>query len=85
MVRSGEVTRLVCEAIRDKKSIWPREIAKAAMAAKGISETDKAIREEIVSRFTNVVYDLARRGQLVKIGHGEGARWTLAPKERDLL
>jgi hypothetical protein len=81
----GEVTRLVYEAIRDQKIIWPREIAKAAMAAKGIPETDKAIRKDIVSRFTNVAYDLTRRGQLVKIGHGEGVRWRLAPKERGLL
>ena len=81
----GEVTRLIYEAMRDNKIIWPREIAKAAMAAKGIPETDKAIRKDIVSRFTNVVYDLTRRGQLEKIGHGEGARWKLAPKERDLL
>jgi hypothetical protein len=81
----GEVTRLVYEALRGNKIIWPREIAKAAMASKGIPETDKAIRKDIVSRFTNVVYDLTRRGQLEKIGQGEGARWKLAPKERDLL
>src|SRR5205807_709518 len=67
----------VYEALRDKKIIWPREIAKPAMAEKGIPETDKAIRKDIVSRFTNVMYDITRRGQLVKIGHGEGARWKL--------
>ena len=40
----GEVTRRVYEALRDHKIIWPREIAKATMAEKGIPETDKAIR-----------------------------------------
>ena len=56
----GEVMRRVYEALRENKIIWPREIAKAAMAEKGIPETDKAIRKDIVSRFTNVVYDLTR-------------------------
>jgi hypothetical protein len=70
----GEVTRRVYEELRDKKIIWPREIAKTAMAEKGIPETDQAIRKDIVGRFTNVVYDLTRRHHVVKIGHGEGAR-----------
>jgi hypothetical protein len=81
----GEVTQRVYEAARDKGIIWPREIAKAAMVAKGIPETDKLTTRDIISRFANVVYDLTRRGQLEKIGHGQGARWKLAPPERDLI
>src|SRR5580658_2128412 len=62
----GEVTQRVYEAFRDAEAIWPREIAKAAMAAKGVPDTDKAVVRDIVSRFTNVCYDLTRRGSLVK-------------------
>src|SRR3954467_4713701 len=58
----GEVTQRVYEAFRTQAVIWPREIAKKAMADKGISETDKKILKDIIGRFTNVVYDLTRRG-----------------------
>jgi hypothetical protein len=54
----GEVTQRVYEAVRDKGIIWPRKIAKAAMAAKGIPEPDKLTTRDIISRFANVVYDL---------------------------
>jgi hypothetical protein len=81
----GEITQRVREALRDTEIIWPREIAKAAMVAKGIPETDKAMRKNINARFTRVCYELTRRGQLEKIGHGEGMRWKLAPREPDLI
>jgi hypothetical protein len=81
----GEVSQRVWEALREQELIWPREIAKAAMAAKGIPDTDKAVARDIIGRFTNVCYDLTRRGKLVKIGDGQGARWRLAPKEPDLI
>src|SRR6476469_2401996 len=73
----GEVTQRVYEAFSEQEIIWPREIAKRA--------TDKKVLRDIVARFTNVAYDLTRRGKLVKIGHGEGARWKLAPNEPELL
>ena len=77
----GEVTQRVYEAFREQEIIWPREIAKRAMLEKGIAETDKKVLRDIVARFTNVAYDLTRRGKLVKIGHGQGARWKLAPTD----
>ena len=46
------------------------------MLEKGIAETDKKVFRDIVARFTNVTYDLTRRGKLVKIGEGPGARWN---------
>ena len=81
----GEVTQRIYEAFRDAETIWPREIARAAMAVKGVPDTDKAIVRDIIGRFTNVCYDLTRRGQLVKVGNGQGARWKLAPAELDLI
>src|SRR4051794_10177107 len=56
----GKVTQRAYEAFCTQAVIWPREIAKQAMAEKGISETDKKILKDIVARFTNVVYDLIR-------------------------
>ena len=55
------------------------------MVEKDIPETDKATRQNISARFTRVCYELTLRGQLEKIGHGEGAGWKLAPREPDLI
>jgi hypothetical protein len=55
------------------------------MAAKEVPDTDKMVVRDIIGRFTNVCYDLTRRGQLVKVGNGPGARWRLAPAEPDLI
>jgi hypothetical protein len=71
--------------LRDTEIISPREIARAAMVEKDIPETDKATRQNISARFTRVCYELTLRGQLEKIGHGEGAGWKLAPREPDLI
>jgi hypothetical protein len=35
------------------------------MVDKGLSETDNKVLKDIVARFTNVAYDLTRRGKLV--------------------
>jgi hypothetical protein len=81
----GEITQRIYETLREEAVIWPRDIAKRAMIEKGIVETDKKVLRDIVARFTNVAYDLTRRGKLVKIGDGPGARWKLAPMEPELL
>jgi hypothetical protein len=81
----SEVSQWVWEALRAQEAIWPREIAKAAMEAKGIPDTDKVVARDIIGRFRNVCYDLTRRGKLVKVGHGQGTRWKLAPREPDLI
>src|SRR3954453_6433980 len=81
----GEVTRRVYEALRDEGIVSPRELAKRAMAEKGISETDRKVRKDITALFTNVAYSLTQRGKLVKIGRGEDARWKLAPSEPELI
>src|SRR4051794_32970725 len=81
----GEVTRRFYEAIRTDGIIWPRELARRAMADKGISEADKKIAQEIIATFAHVAAYLTRRGKLVKIRRGAGARWKLAPDEPELL
>ncbi|MFL5251427.1 MAG: hypothetical protein ACJ8AI_00760 [Rhodopila sp.] len=49
----GEVTQHIYEAFREQEVIWPRQIAKQAIAEKGISETDKKILKDIVTRFAS--------------------------------
>lgn len=81
----GEVTRRIYEAGRDDGVIWPRELARRAMADKGISEADKKIAQEVIATFAHVAAYLTRRGKLVKMGRGPGARWKLAPDEPELF
>jgi hypothetical protein len=46
---------------------------------------DRATERPIINRFTNLLYDLTRRGVAVKIGHGPGARWKNSPRDPELL
>jgi hypothetical protein len=62
----------------------PRPLSKAAIEAKPILSPDGATKRDIINRFTNVLYDLTRRGFAVRIGHGPGARWTLASRDGGL-
>jgi hypothetical protein len=55
------------------------------MIDEGISEDDKKIVQEIIAAFAHVAAYLTRRGKLVKIGKGAGARWKLAPDEPELF
>jgi hypothetical protein len=80
----GEVTQRIYEALRDQEMISPRQVAYAAIEAKGIPALDSATKRDIAARFTNVMYDLTRRGIAEKIGHGPGARWKIAPTEPGL-
>ena len=51
----------------------PRPLSKAAIEAEQILAPDSATKRDIINRFTNVLYDLTRRGLVVKIGHEPGA------------
>jgi hypothetical protein len=81
----GEVTRRLYEALRIDGVIWPREVARRAMADKDISEADPKIAQEVIATFAHVAAYLTRRGKLVKIGKGADARWKLAPDEPELF
>jgi len=81
----GEVTQRIYEALRDQGTISPRQVAYAAIEAKQIPAPDSAAKRDIINRFTNVLYDLTRRGLADKIGHGPGFRWKIAPRDPELL
>jgi hypothetical protein len=80
----GEQTRRVFEAIRDHGAVSAVDIAAKAMADKGIPETDRGIRREFVSRFTNTLHDQLRRGTVAKLGEKRDVRWKIAPTEPGL-
>ena len=52
---------------------------------KGIADHDRTTYREFVAKFHNLMQHMGRRGQLEKIGQGQGARWKLTPIERDLI
>jgi len=81
----GEQTNMVYDALRDSGTVAATELARAAMTRKGIADHDRATYREFVSKFHNLLQHMDRRGQLEKIGEGQGARWKLAPIERNLI
>jgi len=81
----GEYTRIIYDSIRKRGTISANELSDIAMAAKGMPESDRALRHDLANRFHNMLHHLRRRGKLTKIGHGPGVRWKLAPKEPDLI
>ena len=81
----GEQISMIYAAIRDGGTVASTELAKEAIKLKGISENDRATYREFAHKFHHLLHYLGRRGQLDKIGYGQGARWKLAPQEPDLL
>jgi len=81
----GEQTNMVYDAVRERGTVSATELAKDAIKRKGIAEHDRATYREFVSKFHNLLQHMGRRGQLDKIGQGQGARWKLAPVEPDLI
>src|SRR5258708_33605759 len=50
-------------------------MARSIAAAASVSDAANWCKWGIINRFTNVLYDLTRRGLAVKIGHGPGTQW----------
>src|SRR5439155_20014804 len=70
----GEITRRVLDTLRENGTVAANELADAALAEKGIPETDRTTRRDFVNRFHNMLHHMRRRGTTEKIGHGEGVR-----------
>ena len=81
----GEQTNMVYDGLRERGTVSATELADQAVARKGFAAQDRATRREFVSKFHNLLQHMGRRGQLEKIGQGQGARWKLAPVEPDLI
>jgi len=81
----GEQTHMVYDALRERGTVAAIELAHEAQRRKGIAEHDRATYRDFVSKFHNLLQHMGRRGQLEKLGDGQGARWKLAPREPDLI
>jgi hypothetical protein len=81
----GEQTNIVYDALRERGTVAAIELAREAMKRKGIADHDRATYREFVAKFHNLMQHMGRRGQLEKIGEGQGCRWKLAPIEPGLI
>jgi hypothetical protein len=76
LFRSGELSRLIMTAFResDGQPMSNREITEAVMRLHGIGpEARRAIQTRVR---TSLAYQ-EKRGKVVKVGEGTGARWRL--------
>jgi hypothetical protein len=84
ILRLSEVTRRIYDALRDAPDFRAQDLADAAVREKGLPDTDRAQHRELVNRFLNVMGDMKRRSNLVKIGRVPAVRFKLAPWEPEL-
>jgi hypothetical protein len=74
----GEITRRALDMLRAGGTVTSLDIAKQAMADKGLSfEGDRRTRTEFCRRITMQLTNMAHKGTVTKIGAGRGSRWTL--------
>ena len=71
----GELSRRIYEALRERESISGAELADLALADKCIE--DRGIRATFVARFLVRLDQMALRGDVERIGSGNGVRWRL--------
>jgi hypothetical protein len=73
----GELSRRIYDALRGRESVSAAEVADIAMADKAIE--DKNVRATFVARFLVRLDQMALRGNIERIGSGQGVRWRLTP------
>jgi hypothetical protein len=71
----GELSRRIYETLRERETVSGAELADIALAAKGID--DRSIRATFVARFLVRLDQMATRGDVERIGSGNGVRWRL--------
>jgi uncharacterized membrane protein len=81
----GEITRRILDLLRDNETIAAVDVARRALADKGLSFEDRPVRTEFCRRITMQFTHMARKRVVAKVGFGRGVRWRLAPTEPDLL
>jgi|HubBroStandDraft_6_1064221.scaffolds.fasta_scaffold2557533_1 hypothetical protein len=73
MVRTRRIDKHVYDALRQHGTVSATELADEGIKRKGIATHDRATRREFASKFHNLLQHMGRRGQLDKIGSGQGA------------
>jgi hypothetical protein len=80
--RHGELTQRIYDALRTKGVIVSLDVAVAAMRDKKLDpDSDPVTRTDFVRRVTMQLNDLARKGQVEKLGKGRAVRWKLAVQD----
>jgi hypothetical protein len=74
----GEISRRILDALRDAPGPIPAvDVARRALADKGMSFEDRPVRTEFCRRITMQFAHLARKGVVEKVGFGRGVRWKI--------
>jgi hypothetical protein len=71
----GELSHRIYAALRERETISGAELADIALADKGID--DRSVRATFVARFLVRLDQMAARGDVERIGSGNGVRWRL--------
>lgn len=75
----GEVSRRCRDFLRTAKEPASADtIVRHTMADKGLDVEDSRLRQGLLGRFLMALHRLHRAGEVRKIGHGLGTRWTLS-------
>lgn len=74
----GEITRRILDLLREHETVAAVDVARQALADKGLSFEDRPVRTEFCRRITMQAGYMARKGTLEKIGFGRSVRWKLA-------
>lgn len=74
----GEITRRVLDTLREMGGpIQAVDVARRALADKGLSFEDRPVRTEFCRRITMQLQHMARKGTVERVGLGRGVRWRL--------
>ena len=75
----GEISKRCYEGLRDagEHRVSPDDLARKAMADKGVDPADAAMRKDFMRRFHWALARIQGQDKADKIGHGKGVRWRL--------
>ncbi len=75
----GEISSRCRDALRDAvEPVSAEDIARKAMAEKGLDVEDRKLRSDLLIRILWGLQRMHAAGKAEKIGHGLGVRWKLA-------
>jgi len=77
----NEISRRCRDMLREKGSIRADDVAVQAMRDKRLDpEKDRKLRTDFNRRILVTLHDMVKAGQIEKVGHGRGVRWTRIEK-----
>jgi hypothetical protein len=78
-LQMGEISDRCRDALRraNGEPVSSHDIAIAAMEEKGLDVMDSKVRADFIRRVAYAFSRMARRDQVVRVGHGRSVRWTL--------